>query len=124
MHSARKKMQGDNKSTKWLVQINEPSPLESPMWKNTTQPSYNFTLPYYQTTPTPPHPVIPPRTYSLHRTMILIKTTLCYPKTLYWKTVREKADCDILTKQYFPRAHTIERREYETGLIVVGADSS
>jgi hypothetical protein len=35
------------------------------------------------------------------------------------KTVQENADDDILTKQYFLRAHTEERRELETGLIVV-----
>jgi hypothetical protein len=37
-------------------------------------------------------------------------------------TVLENADDDILTKQYFHRAHTEERRELETGLIVVRAN--
>jgi hypothetical protein len=96
------------------------------MWKNTYATILQLhprLLPYH-TYCTLPHPVIPPLTYSLHPTLILIMTTPCHPKTLYWKTVREKADDDILTKQYFPRAHTIERREYETGLIIVGANSS
>jgi hypothetical protein len=99
------------------------------MWKNTyatilqLRPRLLPDHTYSMYISTPPHLVIPPRTYSLHRTMILI-TPLCYPKTLYWKTVREKADDDILTKEYFRRAHTIERREYETGWIVVGANSS
>jgi hypothetical protein len=30
----------------------------------------------------------------------------------------------ILTKQYFPRAHTEERKELETSLVTVGANSS
>ncbi len=40
-------------------------------------------------------------------------------KTLYgW----ENADNNILTKQYFPKAYTEEKRELDTGLIVVRAD--
>jgi hypothetical protein len=34
------------------------------------------------------------------------------------------ADEDILTKQYFSRAHRDQRKELETGLIAVGAKSS
>ncbi len=45
------------------------------------------------------------------------------PKTIYRKTVQENADDYILTKQYFPRAHTEERRELKTGLIVVTANN-
>jgi hypothetical protein len=45
------------------------------------------------------------------------------PKTLYRKSVQENLDDHILTKQYFSRAHTEERRELETGLIVVKANN-
>ncbi len=37
--------------------------------------------------------------------------------------MRENVDNDILTQQHFLRAHTAERRESETGLIVVRANS-
>jgi hypothetical protein len=43
-------------------------------------------------------------------------------KTLYKKTEWENADNNILTKQYFPRAYTEEKRELDTGLIVVRAN--
>jgi hypothetical protein len=45
---------------------------------------------------------------------------------VYRKTVQENGDDDILTKQYFPRAHTHteERRELLTGVIVVRADTN
>ncbi len=45
-------------------------------------------------------------------------------ETLYRKMVGENGDDNILTKQYFPRAHTEERKEWETGLIPVGANSN
>jgi hypothetical protein len=38
--------------------------------------------------------------------------------------VGEIADDNILTKQYFPRAHTEEIRELETGLMVTKANNS
>jgi hypothetical protein len=31
--------------------------------------------------------------------------------------VQEKEEEDVLTKMYFPRAHTEERKQLETGLI-------
>jgi hypothetical protein len=38
--------------------------------------------------------------------------------------VRENVDDDILAQQHFLRAHIVERRESETGLIVVRANSN
>jgi hypothetical protein len=38
--------------------------------------------------------------------------------------VRENVDDDILAQQHFLRAHTAKRRESETGLIVVRANSN
>jgi hypothetical protein len=38
--------------------------------------------------------------------------------------VRENVDDDILAQQHFLRAHTVERRDSETGLIVVRANSN
>jgi hypothetical protein len=38
--------------------------------------------------------------------------------------VREDVDDDILAEQHFLRAHTEERRESETGLIVLRANSN
>jgi hypothetical protein len=38
--------------------------------------------------------------------------------------VRENVDDDILAQQHFLRAHTAERRESETGLIVVRVNSN
>ncbi len=38
--------------------------------------------------------------------------------------MREYVDDDILAQQHFLRAHTAERRESETGLIVVRANSN
>ncbi len=45
---------------------------------------------------------------------------------VYRKTVQDNADDDILSKQYFPKAHTHteERRELLTGMIVVRADTN
>jgi hypothetical protein len=43
------------------------------------------------------------------------------PKTVYRKIVEENGDDDLLTKQYFPRSQTEERRELLTDLIVVRA---
>jgi hypothetical protein len=39
-------------------------------------------------------------------------------------TLRNNVDTDILTVQYFSRAHREETKEMETGLIAVGANSS
>ncbi len=47
-----------------------------------------------------------------------------YEKILYKKNVRETVDDNILTEQYFPRAHTEQRNKLETCLITVGANSS
>jgi hypothetical protein len=43
---------------------------------------------------------------------------------IYRKPVREKADDNIWTKQYFPRAHTEARKELETGFIILKANRS
>ncbi len=42
----------------------------------------------------------------------IISSTAHHLKTVYRKTVRENAGDNILTRQYFPRAHTEERREW------------
>ncbi len=39
------------------------------------------------------------------------------------KTAGENVVDNILTKQYFPSAHTEEGKELETGLIALGANS-
>jgi hypothetical protein len=39
------------------------------------------------------------------------------------KNLDENVDNNISTKQYFPRTHPEERKELETGLITVGANS-
>jgi hypothetical protein len=44
--------------------------------------------------------------------------------TLCRKTVVENEEEDILTKQYFPLAHSAERKELETVSVAVGANSS
>jgi hypothetical protein len=38
-------------------------------------------------------------------------------------TLQNNVDIDILTVQYFSRAHREETKEMETGLIAVGANS-
>jgi hypothetical protein len=41
----------------------------------------------------------------------LYTTTPSGTKTLYKKTVQDNVDDDRLNKQYFTRAHTVDRRE-------------
>jgi hypothetical protein len=42
--------------------------------------------------------------------MYTVTTPVC-AKTLYKKIMQENMDDDWLNKQYFSRAHTVERRE-------------
>jgi hypothetical protein len=43
------------------------------------------------------------------------------PKALYRKTVREDVDDDILTKQYFPRAHKEQYLVIKRGSLLIAA---
>jgi hypothetical protein len=45
-------------------------------------------------------------------------------KDIFKKTEREHVDDNLVSKQYFPRAHMKERKLLETGSIAVGANSS
>ncbi len=47
----------------------------------------------------------------LHGVCLKYRQDGWYPKTLYKKTVQANVDDDILNKQCFSRAHTVERRE-------------